>query len=254
MSRRNHLTGNLPSTRGFMGPYDVISYDISHDLRRIPGCGSVTMKLKWFSAYPLILSVWFAGVMVFASSPSFAASAVVGVRTANGLRYVYVTNQTSMAKAKLAALDRCRTQLAPGNRGGRCEVLIAGNGPAYWAVVRASNGEIGVALGDTQASAVQDAFVVCQRGGECSADGAHIWLDNGQRPGKRLPPPQAAQARPVQCRIPTGQVIRMQTRCVNGECIRRYENGCTVRFQAARCLDRETNTYVWKPNGCDDEG
>lgn len=131
---------------------------------------------------------------------------------------------------------------------------MAGNGPAYWAVVRASNGEVGVALGDTQASAVQDAFVVCERGGQCSADSAHVWFDNGQRPGKRLPPPQAAQQALAQCRIPTGQVVRMQTRCINGECIRTYENGCTVRFQAARCLDRETNSYVWRPNGCDDEG
>lgn len=211
------------------------------------------MKLKWLRLVPTIFSVWITGVMALASTTSFAASAVAGVRTVNGLRYVYVTNQTSMAKAKLAALDRCRTRLAPGSRGGRCEVLMAGNGPAYWAVVHASNGEVGVALGDTQTSAVQDAFVVCQRGGQCSTDGAYIWFDSGQRPGMRLPPPQAAQPQPAQCKIPTGQVIRMQTRCINGECTRTYENGCTVRFQAVRCLDRETNSYVWKPNGCDEE-
>ncbi|WP_410174599.1 hypothetical protein [Pandoraea sputorum] len=158
-----------------------------------------------------------------------------------------------MAKAKLSALNRCRTQLASGSRGGRCEVLMAGNGPAYWAVVHASNGEVGVALGDTQDSALQDAFVVCQRGGQCSTDGAQVWFDSGQRPGKRLPPPQAAQAAPTQCRIPTGQVVRMRTQCVNGECTRTYENGCTIRFQAARCLDKETHSYTWRPNGCDDD-
>ena len=131
-------------------------------------------------------------------------------------------------------------------------MLMAGNGPAYWAVVRASNGEVGVALGDTQASVVQDAFVVCQRGGQCSPDSAQVWFDNGQRPARRLPPPQAAQLSPTYCRIPTGRVIRMQTRCVNGACVRLYENGCIVRFQAARCFDKATNQYVWRPNGCDD--
>nr|WP_281351805.1 DUF4189 domain-containing protein [Pandoraea terrigena] len=188
-----------------------------------------------------------------ASAPSFAASAVAAVRTAGGLRYVSVTNQTSMAKAKVAALERCRTQLASGRRGGRCEVLMAGNGPAYWAVVRAVNGEVGIALGDTQTSAVQDAFVVCQRAGRCSLDSAQVWFDNGQRPGRRLPPPRAAPASPTSCRIPTGQIVRMQTRCVDGACVRTYENGCTIRFQAARCLDRETSRYVWRPNGCDDD-
>lgn len=252
MARRGHLAGNLPSAQSFSAPDDVITYDISHDLRRFFDCGSVTMK--WFGHYSAIFSACLVGVMALISTPSLAASAVAGVRTANGLRYVYVTNQTSMAKAKLAALDRCRSQLASGSRGGQCVVLMAGNGPAYWAVVRASNGEVGVALGDTQTSAVQDAFVVCQRGGECSADNAYIWFDNGQRPGKRLPPPPAAQASPAQCRIPTGQVVRTQTRCINGECVRTYENGCTVRFQAARCLDPETNSYVWRPNGCGDGG
>ncbi|WP_411829102.1 DUF4189 domain-containing protein [Pandoraea sputorum] len=209
--------------------------------------------IRLFRFLPAICAIALAGLLASVSLSSLAASAVAGVHTASGLRYVYVTNQTSMAKAKLAALNRCRTQLASGSRGGRCEVLMAGNGPAYWAVVHASNGEVGVALGDTQDSALQDAFVVCQRGGQCSTDGARVWFDSGQRPGKRLPPPQAAQAAPAQCRIPTGQVVRMRTQCVNGECTRTYENGCTIRFQAARCLDKETHSYTWRPNGCDDD-
>ncbi|AJC22012.1 hypothetical protein RO07_18720 [Pandoraea pulmonicola] len=199
------------------------------------------------------LSTTFVGLMILACGQADAASAVAGVRSAGGVRVVYATNQTSMAKAKLAALERCRSRLGAGGRGGRCEVLMAGNGPAYWAVVHASNGEVGIALGETEEAALQDAFVVCQRGGQCTTDGAQMWFDDGQGPGKRLPPKQAAQPAPTQCRIPTGQVVRMRTRCVNGECIRTYENGCTIRFQAARCLDRETNTYVWRPNGCDDD-
>ncbi|MFJ2991745.1 DUF4189 domain-containing protein [Pandoraea sp. NPDC087047] len=210
--------------------------------------------IRSFRFFLVICAVWLASVLALASTSTFAASAVAGVRTGHGLRYVHVTNQTSMAKAKLAALERCRTQLASGSRGARCDVLMAGNGPAYWAVVHASNGEVGVALGDTQESALQDAFVVCERGGQCAMEGAQVWFDNGQRPGKRLPPPKAAQAAPTQCRIPTGRVVRMQTQCVNGECVRTFENGCTVRFQAARCLDKETNSYVWRPNGCDDDG
>ncbi|WP_287495892.1 DUF4189 domain-containing protein [Pandoraea sp. CB10b_02] len=194
-----------------------------------------------------------AGLMMLTCAPADAASAVAGVRSAGGVRLVYVTNQTSMAKAKLAVLERCRSRLGAGSRGGRCEVMMAGNGPAYWAVVHASNGEVGIALGETQEAALQDAFAVCQRGGQCTTDGAQRWLDEGQRPGKRLPPTPAGLPAQVQCRIPTGQVVRMQTRCVNGECTRTYENGCTIRFQAARCLDRETNTYVWRPNGCDDD-
>ncbi|WP_087688099.1 DUF4189 domain-containing protein [Pandoraea sp. PE-S2R-1] len=208
----------------------------------------------WLRTLSLISLAIFGGVMALASTQSFAAAAVAGIRSGGTLRYVFVGNQTSMAKAKLVALDKCRSQLAPGRRGGgRCEIIMAGNGPAYWSVVHASNGEIGVALGDEKAAAVQDAFVVCQRGGDCAIDNAQVWYDSGQRPGKRPPAPQAAQAPQPQCRIPTGQVVRMQTRCNNGECVRTYENGCTVRFQAARCLDRETNSYVWRPNGCDDD-
>ncbi|WP_331708684.1 DUF4189 domain-containing protein, partial [Pandoraea sputorum] len=118
--------------------------------------------ISLFRFFPAMCAIVLAGLLASVSPSSLAASAVAGVHTASGLRYVYVTNQTSMAKAKLSALNRCRTQLASGSRGGRCEVLMAGNGPAYWAVVHASNGEVGVALGDTQDSALQDAFVVCQ--------------------------------------------------------------------------------------------
>ncbi|WP_353191797.1 DUF4189 domain-containing protein [Pandoraea pnomenusa] len=210
--------------------------------------------MKWCRFLPAICSLWLASVLALASAPGLAASAVAGVRTASGFRLIYVTNQTSMAKAKIAAMNRCRVQFASGSRGGRCEVLMAGNGPAYWAVVRASNGEVGVALGDTEAAAIQDAFVVCERGGQCSLDNAQVWIDNGQRPGQRLPPPQAAQAAQAQCKIPTGQIIRMQTRCDNGQCVRTYENGCTVRFQASRCFDKETNSYIWQPKACDDDG
>ncbi|VVE39750.1 hypothetical protein PCE31106_04074 [Pandoraea cepalis] len=215
--------------------------------------GNGPVKNLWRRFYPLICTVGLASVLAIASTPSVAASAVAGVRTASGIRYVSVTDQTSMAKAKVAALDRCRAQLASGRRGGRCDVLMSGNGPAYWAVVRAVNGEIGIALGDTQTSAVQDAFAVCQRAGQCSLDSAQVWFDSGQRPGRRLPTPQAASVSPAPCRIPTGQVVRMQTRCVEGACVRTYENGCTIRFQAAHCLDKGTSQYVWRPNGCDED-
>lgn len=202
----------------------------------------------------VMLAMWLSCLLGLASTSGLAASAVAGVRGSGGFRLVYVTNQTSMAKAKVAALSRCRTQFSAGSRGGRCEVLMAGNGPAYWAVVRATNGEVGVALGDTQEAAIGDAFVVCQRAGQCTLENAQVWADNGQRPGRRLPPPPAAQASPAQCRIPTGQVIRMQTRCDALGCTRTYENGCTVRFQATRCFDKETNRYVWQPDACDDAG
>lgn len=52
------------------------------------------------------------------------------------------------------------------------------------------------------------------------------------------------------CSPPAGQVVRSKTSCTNGDCIRIFENGCQVRFQAPYCRDPVSGQWGWKPDGC----
>jgi hypothetical protein len=55
---------------------------------------------------------------------------------------------------------------------------------------------------------------------------------------------------PGQCQPPRGSTLRYRDQCSNGDCIRTFEGGCSVRFQAPYCYDALSSQWQWKPDGC----
>lgn len=52
------------------------------------------------------------------------------------------------------------------------------------------------------------------------------------------------------CEPPVGQPLRYSDSCINGDCVRTFNNGCQKRFQAQYCYDQLQERWDWKPNGC----
>lgn len=165
---------------------------------------------------------------------------MAGADTPEGIAYYFVGSQPTVAKARELALRNCRND---GGTKRKCSIAGATEGPRYWAVFHASNGAIGLAWNRDRQKAIDEAHAECGKRGECPNEAAHVWYDEGQT---------VVQA-PVSsgnCRPPTGKVLRSETYCENGDCTRRFENGCVVRFQAAYCYDPLEQKFVWKPDGC----
>ena len=64
------------------------------------------------------------------------------------------------------------------------------------------------------------------------------------------PAPTANTSSNQSCEPPTGGTLRYSDRCMNGDCVRTFENGCKKRFQAPYCYDSLSGEWAWKPNGC----
>ncbi|MBA9857251.1 DUF4189 domain-containing protein [Ralstonia pickettii] len=175
-------------------------------------------------------------------SNAFAAAALAGADTPEGIAYYFVGGQPTVAKARELALRECRS--GSGAKG-TCSIAGATEGPRYWAVFHASNGSVGLAWNRDRQKAIDEAHAQCGQRGECPDEAAHVWFDEGQ--AKKV---AAAPAASGNCRPPTGKVLRSETYCENGDCSRRFENGCVVHFQAAYCYDPLEQKFVWKPDGC----
>lgn len=176
------------------------------------------------------------------ASHAFGAAAVAGADTPEGIVYFFVGNQPTVAKARELALRNCRND--SGTKG-KCSIAGATEGPRYWAVFHANNGAIGLAWSSDRQKAVNEAYASCSKRGECPNEAAHVWFDEGQVEKVAVAPEASGN-----CRPPTGGVLRSKTYCDNGDCVRQFENGCSVRFQAAYCYDPLEQKFVWKPDGC----
>lgn len=175
------------------------------------------------------------------SSNAFAAAALVYAPTKEGVAYYFVGGQPSVAKARAMALRDC--QKAGGH--GKCRIVASDDGPLYWAVFHASDGSAGYGKAPNRQDAIDRAHAECVNGASCPIEAAHVWFDEGQRQEVAVAPPSSSN-----CRPPTGGVLRSTTYCDNGDCVRRFENGCSIRFQAAYCYDPLEQKFAWKPDGC----
>lgn len=52
------------------------------------------------------------------------------------------------------------------------------------------------------------------------------------------------------CEPPAGQPLRYRDSCINGDCVRTFNNGCQKHFQAPYCYDLLQGRWDWKPDGC----
>lgn len=191
------------------------------------------MKTRWL----LLLS------FLCLSSNAFAAAALVAAKAATGgALYYYEGNQPSKAKARELALSQCRHDT---EAHGPCQLQGAEDGPGYWVVFHANDGSIGMAWGPNRQEVIDTAYARCLEYAACPREAAHVWYDEGQK--KKV---TATPASSGNCTPPSGKVIRSTDACTNGDCVRRFENGCTVHFHAPYCYDPLQGRWDWKPDGC----
>lgn len=102
---------------------------------------------------------------------------------------------------------------------------------------------------ETNQAAINAAYKSCtDKFKDCQKTGITSWWDEAGYPRKQAK--DVGQGEKVACSPPAGQVVRSKTQCSNGDCIRTFENGCQVRFQAPYCHEPVSGKWEWKPDGC----
>lgn len=100
----------------------------------------------------------------------------------------------------------------------------------------------------TKQAAVDEAYSQCQKQeyGDCQETNILGWWDEEGYAKEASPRGRTTKT----CGPPPGSTARSTYQCSNGDCIRTFENGCAVRFQAPYCHDPFSGKWEWKPNGC----
>lgn len=188
-----------------------------------------------------------------------AAYAVVVADQGDELTYFWARNFASVAKAKSAALERCKAASKKNPQITLCRDGLSGEGPVFVAIVLTENRSFaGLAAAPFGQDAIAQAQELCEglNQGPCDVASAHSFIDIGPlahtqpKPGPQ-PVKTALPASPGKvCQPPTGGVLRYSDRCFNGDCTRTFENGFTRRFQAPYCYDSLRGEWAFKPDGC----
>lgn len=190
-----------------------------------------------------LIAMLIAASLTTAASPASAASAVAFIDghgvDVNGIS----SSAPTLAAAKKRALTECIALARKKRIPGTCKVKLFDPGPAYLSIVFGDEG-VGYAIADTQQEAVDKAYKSCtETTNNCQREHIHWWHDS-------VAANEEVENSTESCRPPTGKVLRSETHCVNGDCVRKFENGCTVHFQAAYCFDPIQQKYDWRPDGC----
>lgn len=199
------------------------------------------MPLKYFRALCVLTAPL---ISLLLATSAYAAHAVAFAQTPTGSSYNWQLNQPTIKIAEQKALKACQAKAKEQHYLSKCQVSGA-NGPAYVAFYHADNGGVGWASHPDRQAAINAAFAECQKRGSCPDEAATVEFDEGQRPVKLV-----SVAPTKACRPPSGRVINSRTSCNNGDCVRTFENGCQIRFEAPYCYDSLTSQWQWKPDGC----
>ena len=190
-------------------------------------------------------------VFLFMASPlvSHARSAIADIPN-HATESIYAAwNFPNQKDADTAALEGCRsTARASGiaDLAQKCRVALRQKGEGAGALLCAENGCSFVASYPSEQEAVDAAYDNCVSAYKnCPSDNIRVWKDETGYSKK------VASSSPTKaCAPPSGRVVHSQTQCNNGDCIRTFENGCQVRFNAPYCFDPVSGTWSWKPDGC----
>ncbi len=160
-------------------------------------------------------------------------------------------NYPNSKEADQAALKGCGTRAKENNitqSTKKCNVFQRQKNAGAGAIVCGKTGCTTSSSFDSEQDAVDDAYQRCEhnRFGECQKTDITSWWDDvGYR--KKT----ARNAAPAKtCGPPPGQPVRSTYTCNNGDCVRTFENGCAVRFQAPYCHDPATGKWDWRADGC----
>ncbi len=174
-----------------------------------------------------------------------AEFAVANVQTPSGNHYFWKTSAPSVSAAEKIAMKNCKEEKKKQGYKSDCVIIGSGKGPVYLAFFEASNGGFGWGYSSDRQSAIDTAYLKCSEYGECPRTATSVVFDEG--PNVAL---VANNQLGKQCSPPTSGTVRYRYSCNNGDCLKTYENGCTIRFQAKQCFNPFTNQWEWKPDGC----
>ncbi|WP_187360110.1 DUF4189 domain-containing protein [Chitinolyticbacter meiyuanensis] len=158
-------------------------------------------------------------------------------------------NSATKAEAEASALAACREEArkALGPKAElKCKILATYPGPGYLAVAKSANQSgFSYVFHVEQQTAVDLAAEKCTATfGQCNE---HVsWFYDSVGVANNGKP----QAKAKQCQPPTGRAVRFDETCNNGDCIRTFENGCSIHFQAAYCYDPIKQAWGWNSDGC----
>lgn len=105
------------------------------------------------------------------------AAALAIVNTERGYQYYWDGNQSSVREAEDRALTACARNAYVEKHIERCRVVLSGDGPAYYAVVRSADGAIGYAKDEVEWGAVSQARDNCNRYANCPSNADGLWYD-----------------------------------------------------------------------------
>lgn len=191
--------------------------------------------------------------LFFLSFPavSIAASALAAYVEPDGsVQYFMAWNISSKGKAEKDVMKECRADpKAPSDKNSKlkCRLVISDEGPGYLSVFHASNGAFGAGYHSNRQESINRAYQECAKRGECPETAHRVHEDSvAGGGGKKI----AATPKTKQCSPPAGRAVKSRTSCFNGDCVREFENGCIIRFQAAYCHNPFNGNWEWKPDGC----
>lgn len=154
----------------------------------------------------------------------------------------YWASATTLKEARTGVLSYCKRESERGN----CRI-ISQSKPASggYAAVATSKLKWGAVTGygsqqDANTAALQSCASVTSTEDVCNV--VMSFYDSS----RDVAHPVAKVAR----KSATSNLVSHSDSCYNGDCIRTFDNGKKVRFQAPYCYDVLSGKWDWKPGGC----
>jgi hypothetical protein len=188
----------------------------------------------------------------FANLPLLShAFSSVAIVPGQAIKTIYAGwNWPTQKEADKVAVDGCRTSAKKNGIpqfADRCRVDFRQKGAGAGAIVCGSDECAYVAGFSTRQAAVDAAYKHCAAYfNGCQENDIMNWWDEAGYAKTSVRSVGQGNA----CSPPTGEAVRSKTQCMNGDCIRTFENGCQVRFRAPYCHDPVSGKWEWKPDGC----
>ena len=157
---------------------------------------------------------------------------------------VYRSSRNSINEARAAGLAYCKRE----SQAGKCSLVAESKPKSYgYVAVAKSKTRTQAASGYDTAdganeAALQGCIVETARDDVCSIVLTFYDDTNG--------PLTSAAAGASHRKGPTDTVVQYSDNCYNGDCVRTFKGGKTMRFQAAYCHDPFSGKWDWKPDGC----
>ena len=109
---------------------------------------------------------------------AYGAAALAIVNSESGYQYYWQGNQSSVQEAEDRVLNACARNAYVQRQTEPCHVVLSGDGPAYYAVVKGSGGALGYGKDEVEWGAVSVAQDNCNRRASCATTAAGLWYDS----------------------------------------------------------------------------